>query len=190
VDFQVVDDDTGITDIFMDSGGTRLYLCGTENDYIYHYGLEVAYDLSTANGSAPSFGFDYQYTIPANTFRVVKVEIGTQSTEPEWEMEGRRILISSSSGVDIVYIPQLTDTDYMPPLFQKALIASLASYLALALANDAGLQALRIADRDAIISKAEQMTDREGRPNELPDKTKWQTRGRGGGVVRPEVLEE
>jgi hypothetical protein len=190
VDFQVVDDDTGITDIFIDSGGTRLYLVGTENDYVYQYGLEIAYDLSTANGSVPSFGYDYQYTIPASTFRVTKVEIGTQSTEPEWEMEGRRILINSSGSVDITYIPQLTDTDYFPPLFQKALIANLASYLAIALANDSVLQALRIAERDTIIAKAQQMTDREGRPNELPDKTKWQTRGRGGGVTRPKVLEE
>jgi DNA-binding beta-propeller fold protein YncE len=187
VDFQVVDDDTGITDIFMDSGGTRLYLCGTENDYVYHYGLEVAYDLSTANGNAPSFGYDYQYTVPANTFRIIKVEIGTQSTEPEWEKEGNRILINSSSGVDIIYIKKLTDTDYFPPLFDRALMFNLGAYLAMALANDAGLKAFMIAERDVIIAKAQQMTDREGRPNELPDKTTWQTRGRGGGVTRPKV---
>jgi hypothetical protein len=187
VDFQVVDDDNVITGIFIDSTGTHIYLCGTENDYIYHYGMEVGFDLSTANMHDPTSGYDYQFTIPTNTFRVTRVIISTQTTEPEWEMFGRRIQINSPTGVDIEHIEKLTDTDYFPPMFGGALILHLASKLAMALASDRTLKNTLIAERDIVIGEAMQLTGREGRPNELPDKTKWQTRGRGGSVLRPEV---
>jgi DNA-binding beta-propeller fold protein YncE len=178
VDFQVVDDDTGITDIFIDATGARIYLVGTENDYVYHYGMEVAYDLSTANGDNPAFGYEYQFVYPANALRILEVKIDTATGEPRHEMEGRRILSNEPKGLDAVYIQKLTDTDMFPPMFENALIFHLASKLAMALANDSNLKALLIAERDLIIPKAEQMTDREGKPNELPERTAWQKRGR------------
>jgi sugar lactone lactonase YvrE len=178
VDFQVVDDDTGITDIFIDATGARIFLVGTENDYVYHYGMTVAYDLSKATSENPSFEYDYQYTYPADALRITKVQIDTVAGEPPHEMEGRRVLSHEPKGLKAVYIQKLTDTDMFPPLFDRALMFNLGAYLAMPLANDSGLKAFMIAERDAIIAKAQQMTDREGNPNEEPERTNWQKRGR------------
>jgi hypothetical protein len=179
----ITGDDNTPTGLFINSDGTHIFFTGTENDYVIHAGMALAWDITTASASAPEFGYDYSFVIPANTVRVLEVQVATQGDEPQWEMESRRILINEAKDVDIIRIKNRTDTNFESPLFQKTHIYNLGAYLAKALLNDSRMSAEMIVKRDSTIDRAMQMQDRQGNPDEKPPKSAWQ---RAGHVTRRE----
>lgn len=76
---------------------------------------------------APAFGWDYQYSLPADCLRVLEVndsEFGDVVSE-EFIIEGRAIL-TDASAVNLVYTKRVDDVAQFDPLFVEALAVKLA----------------------------------------------------------------
>jgi|GEM_PF-4211797 len=60
--FSVVAEDIVPADVQFDSTGTRMYMCGSDNNSIYQYTLSTAWDISTASYALKSFSASSQDT--------------------------------------------------------------------------------------------------------------------------------
>lgn len=92
------------------------------------------------NITAPVFGWDYSYSLPADCVRPLGL-YGTSSSERyirekiEWVVEGRNVL-SNTDGVWLSYIKYITDPNQMDELFVRALYTQLSIKLAYPLTED------------------------------------------------------
>lgn len=75
--------------------------------------------------TAPTFGWDYQYDVPADFIRVCTIG-EYDDPETEWEIEARKLLVNVDGPLDFVYFKRVTDTTLFDPLFVEALGARLA----------------------------------------------------------------
>jgi len=75
VSFSVAGQDTGPTGLAFSDDGTKMYVCGFQNDSIYQYTLSSAFDLSTASYDTVSFSVAGQ---DANPFSIVFNPNGTK----------------------------------------------------------------------------------------------------------------
>lgn len=102
---------------------------------------ELAQDTST-----PVFGWDYQYSLPADCVRPLQL-FRTSSSERfvkekvEWRVEGRKVLTNYDQ-VWMLYVKYLTDPNQMDELFIRCLYTQLAIKLAYPLTEDRQLVAL------------------------------------------------
>lgn len=91
-----------------------------------------------ANTTGPAFEWEYSYTQPTDCVRVVKVN-GYDSTsdyiQDLYEIEGRDILTNAEE-CKISYIAYTDDVTIFDPLFDRAVVTLLASYLASIIAGD------------------------------------------------------
>ena len=66
VSFSVTGQDTDPRDIAFNSTGTKMYMLGTNNDYVYQYSLSTGSDLSTASYDSVSFSVGSQESGPTS----------------------------------------------------------------------------------------------------------------------------
>jgi hypothetical protein len=62
--FSVASQDTSPKGLAFNNDGTKMYLCGEQNDTIYQYSLSSSYDVSTASYDSVSFSVTAQDVIP------------------------------------------------------------------------------------------------------------------------------
>lgn len=110
-----------------------------------------------ALASAPTYGFDKAFQIPATALRVLQVTLagdgvaagGTTEkytqfqgryTAIEWQREGQTIVANGAERIYAKYIQQVTDTTKFSPAFDQALAARIAMDLAIPLTNSRLLQ--------------------------------------------------
>lgn len=72
----------------------------------------------------PLYGFDHQFTLPADCLRVLTV-----NGDPRYNVEGRRI-VTNSSNCFIKYVARVTDTSQWSQGFIEVVIAALTLRLA------------------------------------------------------------
>jgi hypothetical protein len=84
----------------------------------------------------PSFEWDYQYQLPTDCVRLIKVN-GMEPTDNEsyFEVEGRKILMDDES-CQITYIRYTEETGDYDPLFVEALVVYIASKIAISIRQD------------------------------------------------------
>lgn len=82
---------------------------------------ELAADVTT-----PEWGFDYQYTLPANCLRFLSM----YGEKVEYQIEGDKLLCDESGPLNIRYIKRETDTSKYSPTFVSALAARWAFQIA------------------------------------------------------------
>lgn len=82
----------------------------------------------TADVSAPSFGWDYQYTLPSDCLRVLPLRTdGDWNGDPiPYEVEGRKLLTDDEGPIDLIYIKRVGDGSLFEPLFVEVVAATLA----------------------------------------------------------------
>ncbi len=96
-----------------------------------------------ADAAAPAWGFDAAYTLPEtpnHCLRVLFVE-GQNETSGNWTVEGRKILTSLSTPINIRYVKRVTDANLMDAAFRDALSQRLAMEWATTLTHDPTIQA-------------------------------------------------
>jgi len=76
--------------------------------------VELAADVDT-----PAWGYDYQYTLPADCLRFLSVE----GTKVDYQNEIDKILCDDEGPLNIRYIYRVTDTSKFSPTFVAALSA-------------------------------------------------------------------
>ena len=81
----------------------------------------------TASVTAPAFGWDKQYAIPADCLRILEVndsEFGDEISD-QYVVENGYILTNATT-MNLVYVGRFEDTDAYDPIFVKALALKLA----------------------------------------------------------------
>lgn len=111
-----------------------------------------------ASVTAPTWGYSTQFLLPTNCLRVV----GTEYSDTVYKIEGRYILSDDEGPFNILYISQVTDPSYFPPLFAEALSCRLAADLAYAIAQSNTLQSAMMAAYEQMIKRARSADAQEG----------------------------
>ena len=75
---------------------------------------QLAADIAT-----PSWGFSYQYTLPADCLRFLSIE----ARKVDYQLEGDKILVDDEGPLNIRYIARVADTSRYSPTFVAALAA-------------------------------------------------------------------
>jgi len=85
----------------------------------------------------PAFGWDHQFTLPADLLRVVSqvTELRQIRSIIPWEREGD-VLLTNQTTCFILYVKRITDPAKFPPLLYEAIYTKLASSLATRLSKD------------------------------------------------------
>jgi len=97
----------------------------------YNWNCATVRDTLTVDETAPAWGFNFRYALPADCLRV----IGFSSESVNWKIENGYILADTDGG-EISYIKLITAAD-MDALLRSAVSARLAAYLAFPLTNSA-----------------------------------------------------
>ena len=87
--------------------------------------VELARDTET-----PSWGFSYQFTLPADCLRV----LGILNYDYDFKVEGRKILANHGT-VKIQYVSRVTDANQYDELLRETISASLAADIAYAVTS-------------------------------------------------------
>ena len=111
---------------------------------------ELAQDTST-----PTFGWDYQYSLPADCVRPLQLFRSDSSQRlvrenAEWAVEGRKILTNHAE-CWLSYVKYLTDPNSMDELFIRALYTQLAIKLAYPLTEESKLVRLLEDEMNTVI---------------------------------------
>jgi hypothetical protein len=87
--------------------------------------------------TAPKFGWAYQYQLPANFLRMLKLNGTAADNDPgdEFEVEGRKLLTDAEEA-NITFITYKEDTNEYDALFTNAVVVLLASKIAVPLRQD------------------------------------------------------
>jgi len=87
--------------------------------------VELARDVA-----APSWGFSYQFTLPADCLRVITI----LNYDYDYKIEGRKILANNDS-VKIQYVSRIEDPNQYDELLRETLSAALAADIAYAITS-------------------------------------------------------
>lgn len=78
-----------------------------------------------ADATAPAFGYDYSYTLPADYLQIRP----DNSSDLDWQIEGQSILTNWGAPLEIVYTRRVEDPNVFHPLFIEALACRMAIHL-------------------------------------------------------------
>jgi hypothetical protein len=82
------------------------------------------------DADAPAWGFSYQYTLPADCLRVLKI----LNYDLDYKVEGRKI-VTNIDFCQLVYIARITDPNEYDELLRETLSAALAADIAYAITS-------------------------------------------------------
>ena len=114
--------------------------------------VQLAQDSDT-----PAWGFDYQYTLPADCLRI----LGIKDYNSDYKVEGRKLLISESS-VYLIYLAQITDVNELDVLLRETISAHLAQDIAYAITANLQVAKLMAEKYQAKLSEARHADSSEG----------------------------
>lgn len=117
--------------------------------------------------TTPAFEFSYQYSLPADCLRVIKLsEESYSSGDPEYRVEGG-FLLTNEGTVKIEYVAQITDTDLFDAQFSDCLSSRLAKEIAMTLTDNAQIAEQAAREYERKLSMARGMDAREGTPRAI-----------------------
>ena len=114
--------------------------------------VQLAQDSDT-----PAWGFDYQYTLPADCLRI----LGIKDYNADYKVEGRKLLISESE-VYLIYLAQITDVNELDVLLRETISAHLAQDIAYAITANMQVANLMAEKYQAKLSEARHADSSEG----------------------------
>lgn len=130
----------------------------------YAWNFSVTRTDLAASATAPSFGFDAAYPVPADCLRVLEVQDGAA-----WKVEGGNILSDLSAPLYVRYIRQVTDAGSFDPMFVEALAAKLAYEMAEHLTESPTKKAQAAKDFQFAMLEAAAADALESTPDDLPE---------------------
>jgi hypothetical protein len=108
-------------------------------------------DTLTPSATAPEYGYDYQYTLPAAPYclKVISVE-----GNPPYKIEGRSLLTDQDTEIEITYIYRITDPTNISSWLARAIAMNLAAKLTYKLVQDRFFKNEIIQEAEATLIKA------------------------------------
>lgn len=85
-----------------------------------------------ADDDAPTFEYSYQYTLPSDFIRMVRIYDQTD----DYKIEGTKILTNMAAPLQVAYVQQVTDVSKFDSLFVDVLVLMLAIKMGPRLAGD------------------------------------------------------
>lgn len=116
--------------------------------------VELAQDVAT-----PAFGYTYQYTLPADFLREVRLS----DRQVRYKIEDGKLLTNTAS-IKMQYIYQVTNPGKFDPVFGECLALLIAYKTCLILTKDDGLRAQLKQLYDRELSNAKRIDALEGTP--------------------------
>ncbi len=127
-----------------------------------------------AGATAPVWKWDYQYQLPVDFLRIVRVVNNQEREISQWEVQGKIILCNEEAPIFISYIRRETVVQYYDALLDEALSARMSAALAYPLTGSTSLaQAFWDVYREKIL-EARGVDAREGVPESVVPNT-WLT---------------
>jgi len=103
------------------------------------------------NAERPLFGWEYQFTLPADLIRIVEV-VGQSELDP-YQIENGMIL-ANSDAIQLIYIARPDDPNQLPQSIRKAISTHLAYLLSTPLTSNEQLIALLMGESQRAIEQA------------------------------------
>lgn len=138
----------------------------------YRWKFAIKREELVALASAPKWGYQYQYPLPADFLALVQVNeryvIPRDKSAAPWSVEGGRILTNYPAPLRIRYVARIENTGLYDPLFVEVLACKLAVEACEALTqSNTKLEALQAA-YDFALSEAVRQDAIENPPDQLP----------------------
>lgn len=127
-----------------------------------------------ANSTAPAFGKENSFALPADWVRSLPLDPDYQTNDDDRVVEGRNILTNESAPLDLRYIYNITDPNEMDPLFREALATALAEALCEEITQSNTKMQTAMAAHDKAIAEAKRANAIEKPADQPPDDT-WVT---------------
>ncbi len=110
-------------------------------------------------GSAPTFGFNFQFPMPADCLRPLKPDVpglpGVNDPSCDWEVEGRNILTNNNgTELDLRYVADIEDVALFDPNYFEAMGAKMAKAMCYKLTNSNSKEAQCQKDYDRALAEA------------------------------------
>lgn len=123
------------------------------------------------NATAPEFDFDYQFDLPSDCLRVVKVTLadGDDDEAEDWTIEGRKILANGSDALRLVYVARITDPNTFDQLFIDTLYHAIAMQLCEPLTQSNTKLDRITSDYTEVIAQAKQVNSIETPSKNAPE---------------------
>lgn len=122
-----------------------------------------------ADVTDPLFGWDKQYTLPADYLAMRRID-----GDPDYEIEGGRILTDASAPLYIKYTRRITNTGEFHALFNEALASRLAYEACEEITESNAKKQAALTDMQLAISQAYAVDAIENPPDEPPE-DEWLT---------------
>lgn len=91
----------------------------------------------TADPTAPTWGYDTAFVLPADCLMVAAIDSGRISTRGvRWSVEGANIVANTAGPLNILYAEDVTDPALFDPLFDQVFAHLLAVYMCEPLTQD------------------------------------------------------
>lgn len=123
-----------------------------------------------ADTSGPPFGPVYRFPLPVDCVRVLVSPCGN----PDWQVEGRAIVASDGSPLDIRYVADIEDPTQFDALFCEALAARIGVAIVEDMTQSNTKQQSLKQTYSAMIGEARQADAMESRAEDAPDSS-WIT---------------
>jgi hypothetical protein len=102
-------------------------------------------------GTAPIFGWSYAYQLPVDCLAVVQLNGWDGYQEDVFDIEGTKLLTNATEA-KVQYVTYISDPTKWDSLFTSAVVALLASRVAITLRQDEGLSGALMQEYERIIS--------------------------------------
>lgn len=150
----------------------------------YDWNFATSRASLAANAVAPVYEFAFAYDLPADPFCLrVRNVFGANMTD--WRVEGRQILTSFGSPIQIKYTSRVTSVGLMDPLFIATLACRLAAECAVTLAESSEKASNLWQVYTSKLREARGVDAQEGQADQLPDGSWADSRIMGSGYIPP-----
>lgn len=131
----------------------------------------------SALGTAPAWGFDSQFQLPADFIRLIRME----DMRDDFRIEGGKLLTSTGDG-KIRYVYRLEDVSQMDDALKDAIAYRLAAELAATLKGSINDHRLMMQEYESVLGSA-RLRDSQQAPTERMESSTWVDARSGGGEV-------
>ena len=105
----------------------------------------------TVDATAPAFGYDYRYALPASPYCLKVLEI---EDKPKYLIEGRWILTDQETSINLTYTKRITDESELDPLLRRSIALKIAHDISRYLAPSESLRAAIMDELEEVIIRA------------------------------------
>jgi hypothetical protein len=138
----------------------------------HQWNFSVKRSVLAPDTDAPAFGVTYQFSLPIDCIRVLL----PNDSNLDWVVEGRKILSSTSSVLNLRYVSDVTDVTQWDPTFYDLVSISMAIDLCEAITNSTSKKQVLSREYDQTVQEAARVNAFEQMAEDAPDDDLWLVR--------------